>query len=105
MLKHPNVQRKAQAELDSVVGSQRLPSLADRQHLPYVDAVVKEVMRCGSILPLGVPHKLTQDDVYDGYFLPKGSVVSANIWCEDNLNSPDGQLTMAQVHDARPPHI
>jgi cytochrome P450 len=80
MLKHPDIQRKAQAELDMIVGNDRLPTLADRQRLPYVDAVVKEVMRCGQVFPLGVAHILTEDDLYDGYLLPKGSIILPNIW-------------------------
>ena len=47
MLRHPEVARKAQAEIDEVVGNDQLPSLRDRANLPYVDAVLKEVLRYG----------------------------------------------------------
>lgn len=53
MLLHPDVQKKAQAEIDAVVGPDRLPSFDDREHLPYVDAVCKELLRWHSVTPTG----------------------------------------------------
>ncbi|CAI7676626.1 unnamed protein product [Penicillium discolor] len=79
MAKFPDVQRRAQAELDLVVGS-RLPILNDRPNLPYVDALIKEVMRWHPIGPLGVAHMTTQEDEYNGYRIPKGAVLIPNIW-------------------------
>ncbi|KAH9855276.1 CyP450 monooxygenase [Lenzites betulinus] len=76
----PDVQRKAQAELDAVVGRSRLPNLDDRDGLPYINAVVKELTRWNVVAPIGLPHSCLEDDVYDGYFIPKGSVVIANLW-------------------------
>ena len=49
----PDVQAKAQAELDTVVGNERLPSFNDRDSLPYINAVCKEVLRWHSVTPLG----------------------------------------------------
>lgn len=43
---HPEIVKKAQAELDLVVGDSRLPELSDRDSLPYIDCIVKEVLRC-----------------------------------------------------------
>lgn len=80
MIMHPDVQRKAQEELDKVVGRNRLPDLDDRESLPYVSALIKEVLRFYPVAPLGVPHRLTADDVYKGMYLPEGSIVSPNIW-------------------------
>ncbi|KAF8871009.1 cytochrome P450 [Infundibulicybe gibba] len=76
----PDAQRKAQVELDSVVGNSRLPDLTDRDSLPYVNAVIKEVMRWHNVFPLALPHTTTSDDEYDGYFIPKGSTVMGNTW-------------------------
>jgi cytochrome P450 len=45
MTLHPEIQRKAQKEIDDVIGGGRLPGIADRQDLPYVDCIVKEVLR------------------------------------------------------------
>lgn len=53
MAKHPEVQRKAWAEMDAVVGKDRLPTFSDRDSLPYVEAICKELFRWKSIVPLG----------------------------------------------------
>ena len=53
MVLYPDVQAKAQAEIDSAVGRERLPGFNDRDSLPYVDALCKEVLRWHSIGPLG----------------------------------------------------
>ena len=98
MALHPEVQKKAQAEIDAVVGLNRLPDFEDRPFLPYVNAVVKESMRWHLVAPLGenfffhhtcyilltsfeaIPHMTTNDDEYDGYYIPKGTVVLGNGW-------------------------
>ncbi len=46
MIVYPETQKRAQAELDAVVGRDRLPSFADYEHLPYIRAMVKEALRC-----------------------------------------------------------
>ncbi|KAJ7781604.1 cytochrome P450 [Mycena metata] len=79
MTLNPAVQAKAQREIDAVVGGDRLPTFADRDDLPYVDALVKEVLRWHCVVPTGVPHRAMRDDVYDGYFIPKGALVLTNI--------------------------
>ncbi|TBU56856.1 cytochrome P450 [Dichomitus squalens] len=80
MAMFPEVQAKAQAELDAVVGPDRLPEHSDREALPYVNAVVKEALRWFNVAPLGVVHRSTEDDEYRGYFLPKGTLVLPNVW-------------------------
>jgi len=80
MMLHPEIQTKAKAEIDAVIGNDRLPTYADRESLPYVEALYKEVVRWNPIGPLGVPHRLIQDDAYEGYAFPKGTVFIANIW-------------------------
>ncbi|PPQ81931.1 hypothetical protein CVT25_013779 [Psilocybe cyanescens] len=72
MAANPDVQKKAQAEIDLVIGTKRLPTLADRGSLPYIEAVYREVMRFNPPVPLSVPHCLSEDDYYKGYFIPKG---------------------------------
>jgi cytochrome P450 len=79
MILFPEVQKKAQAEIDAVVGQARLPTLTDRPQLPYVEAVVKEVLRFGQIAPRGVPHRSREDDVHAGYYIPRNSVIVTNI--------------------------
>ena len=55
MALYPEVQRKAQAEIDAVVGPNRLPDFHDRPSLPYINAVVKESSRWNLVLPFGRP--------------------------------------------------
>ncbi|KAI0289360.1 cytochrome P450 [Russula brevipes] len=71
MLVYPDLQKTAQAELDSVIGRERLPTFQDRPRLPFIEAVCKEVLRWQPVTPVGVPHAAIRDDVYAGYFIPK----------------------------------
>ncbi|KAG9100282.1 hypothetical protein FS749_015775 [Ceratobasidium sp. UAMH 11750] len=84
MVLHPEIQQKAQAELDSVLGENRLPELSDRESLPYMNCILKEVSRWNSVAPLGVAHACSQDDEYKGYRIPKGSMVIGNTWAISN---------------------
>ncbi|KAF8450341.1 cytochrome P450 [Boletus edulis BED1] len=76
----PDVQKKAQAEIDAVIGPDRLPNFTDRDSLPYVEALAKEVLRWNVVVPLAVPHRVAEDDVHDGYYIPKGTLVIPNVW-------------------------
>ncbi|KAA8642384.1 uncharacterized protein ATNIH1004_011328 [Aspergillus tanneri] len=75
---HPEVVRKGQEELDSVVGAERLPSFTGLESLPYIRALVSELLRWRPISPIGVPHAVIKDDEYLGYFIPAGSTIIAN---------------------------
>ncbi|KAF9237437.1 cytochrome P450 [Melanogaster broomeanus] len=77
---YPEVQKKAQAELDAVVGTERLPGLNDRDSLPYINAVCKEVLRWHVLAPLGIPHVSTEDITFNGFVIPKGSYIIGNSW-------------------------
>ena len=77
---YPDVQTKAQAELNCFLGQRRLPVIADMESLPYVSAIVKETLRWHTTGPLGFPHATIADDEYNGYFIPKDSIVIANTW-------------------------
>jgi hypothetical protein len=77
---YPAVVRKAQRELDSVIGSERLPSFSDKTNLPFIDAIVKEVLRWRPVSAGGIPHAVIQDDEYMGYKIPKGATVIGNHW-------------------------
>ncbi|KAG1739612.1 cytochrome P450 [Suillus lakei] len=80
MVLYPDVQKRAQAEIDSVVGEDHLPTFEDRASLPYIEAVLRETLRWNTLLPLGIPHATSSDDIYNGYFIPKGATVMCNIW-------------------------
>ncbi|KAJ5762254.1 uncharacterized protein N7511_005636 [Penicillium nucicola] len=110
----PEVQRKAQQELDRVVGTSRLPQFRDREDLVYINALVKEVLRWHPVVPVNLAHSPTQDDTCEGYLIPKGSSIIANIWAftrdpltykdpmsfnpERFLDSPDGSPPERDPH-------
>ncbi|KAF2368468.1 Cytochrome P450 [Trinorchestia longiramus] len=79
MATHPEIQEKVQKCLDEVVPRSRLPGLADRNQLPYVDAMLLEVLRLSSLVPTGLPHLATADVSFEGYVIPKDTVVMACI--------------------------
>lgn len=80
MIKFPHVQRKAQEEIDRVIGTDRLPNFEDRDKLPYIDALVKEAMRWWPISPMGFPHTATDDIEYNGLHIPKGAFLLPAVW-------------------------
>ncbi|KAJ3481038.1 hypothetical protein NLI96_g7942 [Meripilus lineatus] len=78
MLHHPEAQAKAQKEIDRVIGTSRLPDFSDRESLPMVECVIQESLRWNQPAPLAVPHCTRDDDVYNGMFIPKGSLIFPN---------------------------
>ncbi|KAJ7437926.1 cytochrome P450 [Mycena galericulata] len=85
---NPESQRKAQAEIDSVIHRKRLPTFADESSLPYVAALIKEVMRWELVAPFALPRLLKSDDEYRGYRLPAGSIVIGNAWSQVTYPDP-----------------
>ncbi|KAJ6591168.1 cytochrome P450 [Mycena vulgaris] len=77
---YPDVQKRAQVEIDQVIGRDRLLTIDDQKSLPYLTAVLKEILRWAPVAPLGLKHRVTKDDTYDGYLIPKGTTIIANIW-------------------------
>jgi cytochrome P450 len=80
MVLYPDVQARARADIDQVVRHDQMPCLDDRASLPYLDAILLEVLRWYPVAPLGIPHATSNDDVYGGYFIPKGAIVMVNQW-------------------------
>lgn len=76
MMLFPDVQKKAQLEIDRVTGRDRLVDLEDRPSLPYIEALYRELMRWRPPMPFPVAHTTTDDDVYRGYFIPKGEFIT-----------------------------
>ncbi|XP_030834706.1 cytochrome P450 2U1 [Strongylocentrotus purpuratus] len=79
MAYYPEIQEKAQAQIDQVVGRDRLPTLDDQPRLPLVTAIAREVLRT-SIGTTTVPHHTTQDTYLKEFFIPKGTQVLGNLW-------------------------
>ncbi|KAJ7146871.1 cytochrome P450 [Mycena epipterygia] len=106
MLANPEAQKKAQIEIDAVVGQGQLPNFNDEQSLPYVSALVKEVFRWKPVTPMGVPHFLTIEDKYRGYRLPAGSVIIGNVWAilqdEDMYPDPSTFKPERFLRDGKP---
>ncbi|KAL5598744.1 uncharacterized protein BROUX77_005777 [Berkeleyomyces rouxiae] len=105
MVIRPDIQRKAQAELDQVIGRNRLPTFADQSSLPYLELVLQETLRWIPVSPLGVPHRSVKDEIYKGYFIPAGSHIFANAramthdpatYSDPETFNPDRYLTVAE---------
>ena len=79
MLHNQDIQSKVQKEIDDVVGCDRPPCMMDKQHMPYTEATLLEVLRMGDFASLGVPHSTTEDVYFRGFFLPKGTIVVSNL--------------------------
>lgn len=77
MCHYPEWLPKLQEEIDRVCGD-RIPTVEDMPQLPRLRATVKELLRWRQSTPLGVPHEAIDDDVYEGYLIPKGAMLHAN---------------------------
>ncbi|KAG6873150.1 hypothetical protein C0995_002303 [Termitomyces sp. Mi166 len=80
MALYPDKQKLAQDEIDLVIGTERLPTITDRESCPYVGALIKETLRWRPTLPLGIMRCTSEDAEYRGYFIPKGTIVVPNSW-------------------------
>ncbi|KDQ14634.1 hypothetical protein BOTBODRAFT_32384 [Botryobasidium botryosum FD-172 SS1] len=99
----PEVQKKAQAEIDRVVGNGRLPTFEDREGLPYIGCVIKEVLRWRVVLPLGVGHSTHSSDYYAGYYFPRDTLVHPNVWAmtRDEKMYPDPEKFWPERFEGR----
>ena len=80
LIEHQNVQKKIQAEIDSVIGKLQTPRLANKTDMPYAMATVYEILRYSTITPLPTPHKARGDKVFEGYLIPKDTLILFNLW-------------------------
>ncbi|KAJ9150668.1 Fumitremorgin C synthase [Pleurostoma richardsiae] len=86
LITHPETLQAAHAELDAVIGTERTPTFDDEANLPYIRALAKEVLRWRPVAVLGgTPHASTEDDHYEGYYIPAGTTILGNSWAI-NLN-------------------
>jgi cytochrome P450 len=86
LITHPETLKAAHAELDAVIGPDRTPNFDDEAQLPYIRALAKEVLRWRPVAVLGgTPHASTEDDWYEGYYIPSGTTILGNSWAI-NLN-------------------
>ncbi|KAF9232733.1 cytochrome P450 [Melanogaster broomeanus] len=91
MVLYPEAQRRAQAEIDAVVGNDRLPTFEDRPAMPFLEATLRETLRWHPVAPLSLPRQAREADSFDGYHIPKGATVFPNIWAitHDDVRYPD----------------
>ncbi|KAJ5196753.1 hypothetical protein N7449_007232 [Penicillium cf. viridicatum] len=105
---HPDKVRILQAEVDQVVGRDRLPTFEDTEKMPYLAAFVKEVHRWRPVLPGGVPHAVTADDKFMGYHIPKGATIVAGHWAismdEEMYPNPDEFMPERFLENPDLPH-
>nr|XP_039319244.1 cytochrome P450 2D6-like isoform X2 [Saimiri boliviensis boliviensis] len=79
MILHPDVQRRVQQEIDDVIGQVRPPEMGDQTCMPYTTAVIHEVQRFGDIIPMNMPHMTSRDIEVQGFLIPKGTAIFANL--------------------------
>ncbi|XP_057175808.1 cytochrome P450 2B4-like [Triplophysa rosa] len=93
LMENPAVQERCHEEIVQVLGYDRLPSMDDREKLPYTYATVHEIQRCANIVPFGVVHATTQPTKLRGYDIPKGTMIMTNftriLSDEEHWKSPD----------------
>ncbi|XP_056136444.1 cytochrome P450 2U1 [Lampris incognitus] len=80
MVIYPDIQEKVQEEIDEVVGRDRIPSLTDKGSLPFTEATIMEVQRMTVVVPLAIPHMISETTEFRGYTIPKGTVIVPNLW-------------------------
>ncbi|XP_031756601.1 cytochrome P450 2J6 isoform X1 [Xenopus tropicalis] len=79
MLKFPEIQEKCHEEIDRVFGNKNCLEYEDRERMPYTQAVLQEVQRHASVVPLGVSHSPIRDVHLNGFFIPKGTVIITDL--------------------------
>ncbi|KAI5888148.1 cytochrome P450 [Schizophyllum commune H4-8] len=101
MLDHPEMQRRAQAELDTVLGPLQtsegapgqMPALEHESRLPYITALVRESSRYKPVTPVSITHAYSgaEVDIYNGYAIPSGSIIIPNVWSmmHNEITYPD----------------
>ncbi|CAL1714231.1 unnamed protein product [Somion occarium] len=109
MVTYPDIQKRAQQEVDEVIGLDKSPVLDDIEKLPYLRAIIKEVHRFRPITPTAVPHSATADERVGDFLIPKGATIFMNVWAiyhhEDYFDNPElfnPERYIRSEHGAKP---
>lgn len=104
MIHHPEIQEKARDEILRVVGSGRLPNLSDQESLPYLECILKEILRWQIVLPLSIPYRIMEDFNCQGYHIPKGATLMTNNWAitQDPIMYPNPDQFMPERFEGHP---
>lgn len=97
MALNPHVLKKAQEELNRVVGGERLPVFSDEENLPYISVITKELLRWSCPFPIGIPKRVMEDDTYNGYLVLAGATIVENLWyvvCGSNMRHMSNDIEM-----------
>ncbi|KAM7073150.1 LOW QUALITY PROTEIN: cytochrome P450 2E1 [Molossus nigricans] len=91
LMKYPEVEAKLHEEIDRVIGPSRIAAIKDRLEMPYMDSVMREILRLISLVPSNVLHEATQDTVFRGCVIPKGRAIIPTLGSllNDKQESPD----------------
>ncbi|KAH8113801.1 cytochrome P450 [Phellopilus nigrolimitatus] len=106
MARNPNVVKRAQLDIDRVVGDGRLPTMEDRTNLPYIDCILKEVFSHNSKYIsncpfwIALPHQSVKEDVYRDKVIPAGSMIIPNVWqmMKDERYFPSPEMFSPERH-------
>ncbi|XP_042479388.1 cytochrome P450 81Q32-like [Macadamia integrifolia] len=84
LLNHPEVLKKAQAEIDAIVGQGRLLNESDLANLPYLHCIINETLRMYPAGPLLAPHESSEECIVGGFTIPRGTMLLVNMWAIQN---------------------
>ncbi|XP_055976565.1 LOW QUALITY PROTEIN: cytochrome P450 2C19-like [Sorex fumeus] len=96
LLKYPEVMAKAQEEIECVIGGHRSSCMEDRSNMPYMDALVHEVQRFIDLVPLNLPHAVTQDIKFRNYIIPRGTTIITSL---SSVLPDEREFSNAKVFD------
>ncbi|KAB0792386.1 hypothetical protein PPYR_14345 [Photinus pyralis] len=105
LILYPDVQRKAQEEIDRVIGRNRLPNLNDRPHLQYVECVVLESLRMFGCRAFIIPHRASKDAYLSGYLIPKDTIILGSLqstlldggWANPEIFDPERYIKNGSI--------
>ncbi|XP_030074126.1 cytochrome P450 2A5-like isoform X2 [Microcaecilia unicolor] len=75
LLKYPEIEERLHEEIDHAIDREQSPCQEDLKRMPYTNAVIHEIQRFSDLIPLNLPHQVTQDTHFRGYMIPKGTQI------------------------------